>query len=568
MPIKPAIFADEKKEYYFFLGILIVFSLFTVIMFMPENKLYPGYDGYFHYNRIKALMEAITDGSFPVYIEADAANGFGYGTKLFYSDFLLIPIALVAFITNLTFAYKLFLFFELFLCGYFTYIATNKIFKSPRIAYLTGFLVTFSYFRFIALFLRCAFGESLSYIFVPVVVWGLYEIISGNYKKWYIFSLGFALLLMSHLITSVLTALIGLVFIIANYKAFWIQRKRFYALITASVVILILSVYATLPMLEQMWSNEFLLTNQAGNNTPARNKLGIVHLLVGFIAGFKVEDKNVLHFMWDQGAGAILTILVLFRFFVKQKSVQIKYADICLIAGLILTFATTAIIPWGRFPLTLLKFIQFPWRLFEYVTFFFAVAGSTYLIYWAATKRKLIISLSLIALATIIMICINSYNYRNSYYLSETSWEPTIQNNFNLGSLEYTPIKYVHYTWSFWERIYNRKEEILTQHEDTRITNYLHAKSNISFDIDTKGKTDSIMVPLFYYKGYTARFENKEIPVTQTKMGLVGISVNGSGNIDIDFTGTFIQRYTFYVSFLGFILLILYIIYGKRRKKF
>ncbi|WP_221412368.1 hypothetical protein [Dysgonomonas sp. 520] len=129
----------KKKEWYFFLSVLLFFSVFIVFIYQPENKLYHGYDAFFHYNRIQSLMDAIEDGTFPVYIDSTAANGYGYGTKWFYSDFLLIPIALVAMATNIVLAYKLFVFFAVFLCGYFTYIATNKIFKSRHIGYLAAY---------------------------------------------------------------------------------------------------------------------------------------------------------------------------------------------------------------------------------------------------------------------------------------------------------------------------------------------------------------------------------------------------------------------------------------------
>lgn len=182
-----------KKQETYILLFLLLFSVIVVLIYFPENRLYSGHDAAFHYARIRALMEALSDGSFPVYIDSSAVHGYGYGTKLFYSDFVLLPVALLALITNIVFAFKAYLVCILFLAGYFWFLAVRKLFGSNYIALLSAFLINFSYYRLLTLTSRGALGESLSYVFIPLVVLGAYEMIKGNYKKWYIFSVGFGL---------------------------------------------------------------------------------------------------------------------------------------------------------------------------------------------------------------------------------------------------------------------------------------------------------------------------------------------------------------------------------------
>ncbi|WP_163321209.1 YfhO family protein [Dysgonomonas sp. 520] len=411
-----------------------------------------------------------------------------------------------------------------------------------------------------------AFGETLSYIFIPIIAWGAYEIIRGNYKKWYILSIGLGLLVLSHLITSVFTILTLFVFVIFNYKCLFKEKERIYAFVKAGIVVVLLSVYEILPLLEQLSYMDFFLKYQNEINPPGQHKLGLLETLQAFFVGLKVEDKNTTYYMWDQGCGFILTILIALRLFVKEKNEKIRMADYSLLIGFVFVLFTTKLAPWGRFPLNLLKDIQFPWRLFEYVTFFFAVAGATYVVSLATTKKRKVLAGSVIFIATITIISINAYNFRNSHFLKGATPVAKMSNNFNLGSFEYVPAKYVYYTFSFWERIDRRKDEVICQHEETEISNYVHEKSNIRFHIDTKSQVDSIMVPLFLYKGYEATFNGKEVPIAESKMGLVELSINGKGEVNVDFEGTFIQKYSFYVTLFTFILLTVYIYYVSRSR--
>ena len=557
------IIKEESKDYYIFIILLLALSLFATLIYLPENRLYPGYDIYFHYGRIKALIQSIQDGSFPVYIESEAANGYGYGTKLFYSDFLLIPAALLAIITNLVFSYKVFIFFNLFLCGFFTRKAVTNIFKSEQIGYLSGILVTFSYFRLTGLFLRGGLSESLSFIFIPVIAWGIYEIIQGNYKKWYIFSIGFALLIMSHLITSLLTAIIVLFVLIVNGQKFIKEKKRFYVLVISGIVILFLSAYGTLPLFEQLSTNTFYQTLSKDLNTPAQTKLAFSEITKGLVTGFIIDIDNPLH----HGVGILLVVLVNLRVFIRKRNYQIKLADYSLILGIISILVTSAIFPWGKFPFTLLKSIQYPWRLFEYTTFFFAVSGATYIYHIFKTKKKYLIASGIILIASIVQIFINSYNFRNSKFLNSfADAPPSVENLFFLGGLEYTPLKYVLFDYNFWDRIAQREEEIECQYKSTEISDYVHDKNSIKLNIDTKSKVDSIIVPLFYYAGYQAVFNEKKLPLFQSKNGLLSIPVKGTGKLEVDFKGTIIQKYSLYITLLSMVILILYIYYPNRCK--
>lgn len=559
-----------KNENTYFLLSLVLLSLLTVIFYMPGSDLISGYDAFFHYNRINALIEALKDGSFPIYIEYDAANGYGYGTKLFYSDFMLLPIAGLAMITNLSFAYKVFVFSALALSGYFTSVAVRKFFQSDRVGYISGLLVAFGLFHLVGLFERSAFGEALSYIFIPIIAIGLWEIVYGNQRKWYVFSLGFGLLLLSHLITSLLTALIAFVFILCNIKRLFNDRKRLYSLIKGGLLVVIISAYALFPLFEQLQTTEFFLKYHKELVRPSQQKLPFVDVLKGVFGGYYFTSKPSV-FGGGLGCGLFLTALLSLRLLLikKTRTVAIRKADICFIIGFVLLVATSQVWPWGRFPFTLLKNIQFPWRLFEYVTFFWSIAAAVYLISLLERKKEkyYLLASTGVVLLLLLQIYFNSWNFHHIDFGAKASSKPNVDNLYNLGSLEYTPAKYVLYEKSFWNRIGERKDMAVSQQTTTLLSTYKHQKSRISFNIDTRGHEDIIEIPLFFYEGYTAEFDGQSIPLKESDHGLVEILIKGKGDIVIDFTGTFIQKYSFFITCLGFLLVIFCFIRSKKSKK-
>ncbi|HCO66514.1 MAG TPA: hypothetical protein DIT04_01985 [Dysgonomonas sp.] len=71
---------------------------------------------------------------------------------------------------------------------------------------------------------------------------------------------------------------------------------------------------------------------------------------------------------------------------------------------------------------------------------------------------------------------------------------------------------------------------------------------------------------MFYYAGYQAVFNEKKLPLFQSKNGLLSIPVKGTGKLEVDFKGTIIQKYSLYITLLSMVILILYIYYPNRCK--
>lgn len=87
---------------------------------------YGGHDYFFNLQRFRTLMGALQSGNYPIYLDYQVMEGYGYFTKAFYPDLMLLPFAALAILTSIPFAYDVMIFTYTFLCGLFMYQAEIK----------------------------------------------------------------------------------------------------------------------------------------------------------------------------------------------------------------------------------------------------------------------------------------------------------------------------------------------------------------------------------------------------------------------------------------------------------
>ena len=398
---------NKKYQFWLFFAILVFLTLFMMLC-NGSSTSYQGYDFYFHYRRLDVLIDAIRNGTFPNYIDYSNVEGYGYFTKGFYCDIIFIPFALIGLFTSTYTAYDAMIFTMTILCGIFSYHAVRVIYKSSYVASLASILYTFAIYRLYDVYQRAALGETLSFTFLPLIFLGLYHIIKGDYKKWYILTIGYSLLIFTHVISSVLMFLTLLIMLVVYYKPILKEPKRISYLFLAGLVTIAVTAYYIFPVIEQLTSNTFLYS---GAGKAGYGKVGFDLVFWGFISGIFYPYRTI----WS-GVGIILTLLVLLRFFIKnRKAEELKSIDIGVIIGICFIIASSRIFPWGTFPFSLIGFIQYPWRLYEFASCFFAVAGAYYLSLLFVNNKSRIIAFTLIVVATMATIYIHSQNYKYLY---------------------------------------------------------------------------------------------------------------------------------------------------------
>lgn len=552
---------EMSKKYPFgiFFIVLVLITLFMMYC-NGSSSSYQGYDFYFHYRRLHTLIDSLREGTYPFYIDYSNVDGYGYFTKGFYPDVVLVPFAIIGLFTSTFVAYDVMIFTMTVLCGVLTYNAVNFIFKSSYVAILTSILYTFAVYRLYDVYQRGALGESLSFTFLPIIFLGLYHIIKGDYKKWYILAIGYSLLIFTHLISSVLMFITLIIILGMSYKSLMEEPKRIGFLFLAGIVTVIITSYYTFPLFEQLASNSFLFEKAA---KAGYGKVGFDIVLYGFVSGLFYPYK----YIWS-GVGVILTALIFLRFFIRKiSSKTLKWVDMGVIVGILFIISSSKIFPWGTFPFSLIGFIQFPWRLYEFSSLFFALAGSYYLSLLFTNYKSRSLAFVIIIFSTLLTTYISSENYKNLFhldvlrsYVGESDENPSFQNRYHLIGAEYFPTRIGAIDYTF-----DRGEKVEFKNIDTDVSNIERNKYITSFDVCVNS-SDSITLPLIYYKGYNVTLNGMNLLVDQGETGLVKVSIDKSGRVEASYKGTTIQKVSFYISVLSSLLLIGFILITNKRK--
>jgi len=546
---------QQNKKYHFWLFFAVLLFLSALMMYFYQ-PLCTGSDFFFHYRRFQALMDGLKDSPFLIYTDYTAIDGYGYFTKAFYSDVILIPFALVGNLTNAAFAYEFMIFTMTVFCGVFTYITINSIYKNTYAAAIGAILFTFAIYRLFDIYHRAALGEALSFTFIPIVFLGIYQIIKGDYKKWYILTIGFSLMIFTHLISTVLMFVTMLILLLIYSKSLFKEPKRIWYLVLAGLVTVVIVSYYIWPMAEQMFSNLFYYDRGDEIFNPQGLAYPVGWVIWGMFTGILIPKQAFI-----PGVGLLLTCAIVLRLFVYEKSPKLKSIDVGVIIGLCYIIACLPMFPWSVFPFTLLSFIQLPWRLLEFSSFFFAVAGGYYLSRILKTNTRRLLAVGGIVIAIALVFANNAREYQLYRCEEPITTQATIINYYHLGGAEYIPLKVPSVDF-----LAERKDSVLYQQNETMISDFARNRNVVEFTVATQ-KADSLELPLLYYKGYHASLNGKDIPVSESRHGLVQVAVGESGRVEAYYAGTFLQKASFAISVIAILFFCIFIYLDKKKRK-
>ena len=528
--------------------------LTVMFLFYPYKD---GHDLQSHYGRLLAAYNSFVDGVFPVYFDHSLVNGYGFATRYFYCDISLIPFTFLIPYVGVVNTYNIMMTTYTLLCIALTYISTYKVFKIRYIAFMVTILYVFSYYRLYDVYNRAAVGESVCLTFFPLIFWGMYEIIKGNYKKWYILTIGFTLMIFAHVNTPAIVAFTLMIICIFYYKSFWKEPKRIKYLLLAAIVTIATTAYFIFPLFEQLQSNEFYLNTENGRRLTSNVLFGepVKYILRGIFSGATYVVPEIA------GTGIVLTFALVFSL-TARKSKYTQLVNKLLIISLICFFIVSPFYPWRIFPFSLISFIQFSWRFYSVLTIILAITGAICIYYtFKNTKLGLLNSSLLFTILTIIVL-INSGQVYTNYRDKAQVLEANVLNDYWMYGGDYLP-SLVPNTNTFFENRAN--DSVRVVEKNATISDFSRKNRKVSMTVNIVGK-DSLELPLIYYKGYTATFNDRLIKVEQSKNGLVQIPINKSGKIEVWFGGTAIQKYSIYISMISILLMIVYIIMQNRKK--
>lgn len=544
--------------------IVLAISIFACQPYLNNMLIYTHDLGY-HLNRIMEISKNLDIKVFPSLIHSGLLNNLGYANSIFYPEiFIYIPAILMSlFNLHVLTVYKIFLIMITFFTFITTYISAKGIFKKKQAAWLSSILYVFSLYRLTDIFVRGALGEILSFIFIPLIFYGLYEIIFGENKKWWIISIGLFGVANCHVLTFAILIPIILLICLLNSDKIFKDKKKFLNLVIAAIVAIVLCIGFFIPMFEQKANDTFYIDGQTieSSEVVKERSLSLSMALGSEIKAGYAVDSSTRNDGMSEGIGAILLILAGLMLCRKGLSYKENRFEIQLfILGIVSYFMTTKFFPWEYFKF--LNVLQFAFRLNFIPTICFSLIGAHSFCEIVNNKRDSAIILS------IVILLISGYtlssvklNFNPDIYFS---FEELVRFPRQIGNSEYLPVNTDLEDLGLYN-INNKDEKI----------EFTQVGSKIEFEYNEKDSDFEINVPLIYYKGYKANIVDENGNKTELEVVknddnahvLLKANEKLTGKVTVEYKMTAIQLICYSISTIAMIILIIYIIHYYLKNK-
>ncbi|MBQ4258982.1 MAG: hypothetical protein IJB84_01800 [Lachnospiraceae bacterium] len=542
------------------IAVLATFPAFTdTILF--------GHDLNFHLYRIEGIKDGLLAGQFPVRVHPTHNNGYGYITPGVYPElFFYIPAIFRILGMSAVTAYHTFFFCINIATAFTMYFSVKGITKSSFAGQLAAIVYTFSTWRVINLYYRAALGEALSMIFFPLVFYGLFCILRGNHKKWWILTIGCTGVFMSHIISTVMVALMIVVFLIVFWKDF-IQKDRFLAFVKMGVTTVTLNAWFLAGFLTYYLGLDLSIKYFPENTEYYQHALFPSQLfnLLGTRFGYSyLLDQGVMHDMSATlGVGITVALVFVFcyHFLKKNETAEKTFAQTLFWMSLMMVLMTTTIFPWRiiqQSPLlnSFCGTVRLPSRFLSPASACITILACVYVVDFIKDKKAQTATLAIVALVSIFAFTVwgsayttsqgpvvkkgqavstsGAVGFDNEYYIQGTSPYMLEANRYNTGG-------------------------------GAQLVEYEKDRTNI--DLVLSGATEGswVEVPLLWYPGYKAKDNagNRLEIVDGDNHVLRVLLENGSTQVHISYTGLWYFRIAELIS----LLTIGWFIWAYKKKK-
>lgn len=559
---------DKQKRMDLF--IVLVLAIVTCIPLMNGYQMKDQDDMIVHTGRISAIVEWLQNYSWnqPVMrLDSNAHNGYGYVIPTMYPQlFLLIPALLKCIGVSMLNSIKIFLFLMNLGTAGIAMFSFKRITKNRLVGICSTIIYMFSLYRLIDIYTRAAMGEYLAMVFLPLVLFGLYEIFFGEKKNWFYLTLGITGVVQSHIITTFLVAV--LVFSIGIIAVFLMNQKmeRILVIIKAGVMTVLLNLWFLVPF--AMNYPDMLVGGK--NDAFAETTVSLAKIFAVFVESARAQvNENAAKSEMPLAIGLVLTVAIVAGIWSivseKEKEWEGNHRYVgygCLFGGVVSILVSSDLFDWtwivnnriGKY----FTVMQFAWRFLTLASVFFSLlAGITFYNLLLKEYKNNIIAWLIILAVT----CIPSF-----YYMDSLLYKDTVSKG-GMEEWEYHDFLYLPKGGS--REILNEKAIIISSDSDVVVSNVKKGYSSYQCEIESRIMSDSqryLDFPLFYYYGYQAEDENGEILEMQKKSdGTVRVCLEDNTSlVHVQFKEPFLWRVC---TMISVIFLVGFVIIMRKREK-
>lgn len=469
-----------------------------------------GHDGVFHLLRIDGLAQGLKDGMFPVRMQSNWMEGYGYPVSIYYADLLLyIPAILRIIGFSVAQSYKIYLFLINLGTTLITYFCFNRIVKNSRAALWGTAGYIFATYRLTNMYVRVAVGEYSAMLFLPLVLLAVYEIYTEDetnlktyMKNAVILAIGMTGLVQTHLISVALVSLIIAIVCVLMLKK-TLRRNTLVVYISAVAMTIVFNLFFFVPLLDYSENVAVKVFDESAGNT-----YGLIQKMGAYISQYFMlyqkaygnSPKNIGDRMAiTPGIVLMATLFVGIYFCMKYKDKMIRFMTFM---SVMMLWMASNLFPWNFIdnyvPLMgWISNIQFPWRFLPMAQLFLSLLLCLLFVKTEKEKRErvelVLLTLLIVSTAQMFSGVIQGRSYVEKYDIAEID-------SFSVVNGEY--IRIGTNKDYFDGKVYTNNVEITGDY--TRQGKYA------VMECSTAASAEDAWVefPIINYKNYTAYGEN------------------------------------------------------------
>ena len=407
-------------------------------------------------------------------------------------------------------------------------------------------LYTFSLYRLDNIVIRFATGKFIAYAFIPLVFYGLFVILKGDYRKWYILSIGMSLIAYSHLISLLLTGLlVGFIFI-TTFGFVNSKKERLVSFIVAVLSTISIFAFQLVLMGEQTLSNAIVKPQGVSLNATA-------HSLKDLLLNLNFDNNYTL-----PGFLIIICLLVsLIGVFRLQK-----YDVLIFILTLILIILESPLIHWPENSEHVVSSIQFIWRLNNFITLFTAYLASKVFVSFTLRKEYLIaVLIGVIGLTTFFTVS----QARKTVEGPQTSFNnmPKEELLSVVTNGDYHATDYMLKTdgsISDYDAFQRKLRHEVINLQNNQVVKAKMSVSSLKTNFEViSDKNLTVSLPVYAYKGVAVDLDGQKIGFKKAPdSGVELVIPKGKHQIAVSYQYTVIAKSFFVISMLSVLTVILY----------
>ncbi|MFC6288980.1 glycosyltransferase family protein [Levilactobacillus angrenensis] len=536
---------DWLTRYRWFWELLLfsALSVFWLFLWASQGKIYMGDDLSFHLNRVQGLVQQLVTGHWSLgHIATTTFSGWGYPINLFYPAYTLVPLAMLQVWLGGVRAYTVFLFLVTLLTLYVTRFVGQRLLGSYFQGVLMAILYSFSQYRILDFFARGALAEGIVFAFLPLVLYGTYELAIGDVHQSYWLVVGMALIGLTHVVSLLLAS----VLVLLTLGLFFLHRTDFkrrlgaLGLVIGATVLLTLTFLA--PLAEQLRSLSALSILQF-KLTQSAVPMGT------FLVNSAVNQ------MWSGqiNLGWLMLMLLLLSLVMWRRLTPVlRY---WLVLAVVFVWLVTTWFPWAVFQ-RVLGMIQFPWRFLAIASLLIALVGARALtlVLPRLTRRGQWGILTIVAVFGVV--------------LNTTSYIAFYQNPYGNAI---TQADYHRVATTSTSTDYVRPQSLVAmpalRAHSVAVMNPGHGLRQLSRRVSSdqfrylvhSPRAQTVKLPHLYYPGYRVTVNGQRQRVRHNGMAILQARLKaGHNHIQVAYQATGIQRVSAWISALAWLGLVIF----------